>query len=117
MSDRNDALAQSGYSEEEQRAIKEVLRKLGLSETGMTEEEFAEFFEAKTTKAQGPMDWPNFSTQAVYVRAGIGIFDEDGVFRFTYQKYPDIKDLSAYLELRAGNLVTWDGMPRNPARG
>lgn len=117
MSDYNDAVAQSGYSEEEQRAIRERLKELGFSETGMTEEEAAKFFETKITKEQGPMDWPNFTNQVVYVRAGLAIFDESGAFRFTYQRYPDVKDLSAYLELRAGNLVTWDGMPRNPARG
>jgi hypothetical protein len=117
MSDRNDAVAESGYSAEDQRAIREVLKKLGLSETGMTEEEAAEFSQPKITTTQDPMDWPNFSDKEAYIRAGLGFFDKEGVFRFTYQKYPDVKDLSAYLELRAGNLVTWDGMPRNPARG
>lgn len=117
MSDHNDAVAQSGYSEEQQRAIRERLKELGFSETGMTEEEAAKFFETTITKNQSPMDWPNFSDQLVYVRAGLGLFDEKGVFKFTYERYPEVKDLSAYLELRANKLVAWDGMPRNPARG
>jgi hypothetical protein len=117
MTDINDAVAESGYGEEEQRALRSVLRKLGLSENGMTEEEMAEFSQPKITTTDDPMAWPNFSDKEAYIRAGLGFFDKEGVFRFTYQKYPDVRDLSAYLELRADNLVTWDGLPRNPARG
>lgn len=97
--------------------LKEILVSLGYSPDGMTEEEIADFFQPRVTVVRHPGDWPSAADEELYVRAGIGIYEKDGRFNFTYAYPPELKDAAAYEELRKQGLVNDRGLPRNPKTG
>ena len=97
--------------------LKEILVSLGYSPDGMTEEEIADFFQPRVTMVRYQGDWPSAQEEELYVRAGVGFYEKDGRFSFTYSYPPELKDAAAYEELRSQGLVNDRGLPRNPKTG
>jgi hypothetical protein len=103
--------------ESEEEKIKKVLVSLGYSPDGMTEAEMKEFFQPRVTIARNPGDWPSALEEEIYVRAGLGFYEKDSRFSFTYAQSPELKDSSAYSELQSRGLISDRGLPRNPRTG
>jgi hypothetical protein len=61
-------------------------------------------------------EWPNAEERELYFRAGLGDYS-DGKFLFHYQNPPQLIDALAYLELENRDLVSDEGLPKNPRTG
>jgi hypothetical protein len=116
MPDQNDAIAESGYSAEDQQRLREVLAAAGYDKEGLNEVQLNEFLQTKTIPlAAELLNWPTVADKAMYLFAGIGRYTKSGEWEFTNERFPEVLNMNAYMKLRENGLITWDGLPRNPS--